>query len=98
MEDGISSCEDKIKDCENKIDERVDDLSSTLFIEETTHPNSNIVITDSAKMPLRGLKLFEKSTQVTTTGKNLFNFSKIKFPYSKDKKKEVIKRNVLFKK
>ena len=29
-------------------------------------------------MPLRGLKLFGKSTQVTTTGKNLFDFSKIK--------------------
>lgn len=44
MEDGISSCEDKIKDYENKIDERVDDLSSTLFIEETTPPLIQILL------------------------------------------------------
>ena len=46
---------------------------AAIIIEESA-TGSNIVITDSAKMPLRGLNLFGKSTQVTTTGKNLIDF------------------------
>lgn len=57
---------------------------AAIIIEESA-TGSNIAITDSAKMPLRGLKLFGKSTQVTTTGKNLIDFpdlitSQAKYP------------------
>ena len=66
----------KIKDNAEQIEKNKAGVAA-LTIEETA-TGSNIAITNSAEMPLRGLKLFGKSTQVTTTGKNLFDFSKIK--------------------
>lgn len=67
---------EKIKDSAEQIEKNKAGVAAIIIEESAT--GSNIVITDSAKMPLRGLKLFGKSTQVTTTGKNLFDFSKIK--------------------
>ena len=67
---------EKIKDSAEQIEKNKAGVAAIIIEESAT--GSNIVITDSAKMPLRGLKLFGKSTQVTTTGKNLFDFSKNK--------------------
>jgi hypothetical protein len=40
----------------------------------------SITLKDSSDDHIRGLKLFGKSSQVTTTGKNLFNYTKSHFP------------------
>ena len=66
----------KIKDSAEQIEENRARVAA-LTIEETV-AGEDIVISDSAEMPLKNLKLFGKSTQTATTGKNLFDFSKIK--------------------
>lgn len=63
---------EEIKDSAEQIEKNKAGVAAIIIEESAT--GSNIVITDSAKMPLRGLKLFGKSTQVTTTGKNLIDF------------------------
>lgn len=67
---------ERITDSAEQIEKNKAGVAAIIIEESAT--GSNIVITDSAKMPLRGLNLFGKSAQVTTTGKNLFDFSKIK--------------------
>lgn len=66
---------EEIKDSAEQIEKNKAGVAAIIIEESAT--GSNIVITDSAKMPLRGLKLFGKSTQVTTTGKNLIDFPDI---------------------
>lgn len=74
---------DRIEESAEQIEKNKAGVAAIIIEESAT--GSNIAITDSAKMPLRGLKLFGKSTQVTTTGKNLIDFpdlitSQAKYP------------------
>lgn len=66
----------KIKDSAEQIEENRARVAAVIIEESAT--GADIVISDSAEMPLKNLKLFGKSTQTATTGKNLFDFSKIK--------------------
>lgn len=70
-----------IKDSAEQIEKNKAGVA-VLIIEDSA-TGSNIVVTDSAEMPLRGLKLFGKSEQVTTTGKNLFDFPDLITPQAK---------------
>lgn len=67
---------EKIKDSAEQIEKNKAGVAAVIIEESAT--GADIVISDSAEMPLKNLKLFGKSEQVTTTGKNLFDFSKIK--------------------
>ena len=67
---------EKIKDSAEQIEKNKAVVAAIIIEESAT--GADIVISDSAEMPLKNLKLFGKSEQVTTTGKNLFDFSKIK--------------------
>lgn len=74
---------ERITDSAEQIEKNKAGVAAIIIEESAT--GSNIAITNSAKMPLRGLKLFGKSTQVTTTGKNLIDFpdlitSQAKYP------------------
>lgn len=67
---------DRIEDSAEQIEKNKAGVAAVIIEESAT--GADIVISDSAEMPLKNLKLFGKSTQTATTGKNLFDFSKIK--------------------
>ena len=67
---------EKIVESAEQIEKNKAGVAAVIIEESAT--GADIVISDSAEMPLKNLKLFGKSEQVTTTGKNLFDFSKIK--------------------
>lgn len=67
---------DRIEESAEQIEKNKAGVAAVIIEESAT--GADIVISDSAEMPLKNLKLFGKSEQVTTTGKNLFDFSKIK--------------------
>lgn len=62
---------ERITDSAEQIEKNKAGVAAIIIEESAT--GSNIAITDSAEMPLRGLKLFGKSTQVTTTGAQLIS-------------------------
>ena len=67
---------DRIEESAEQIEKNKAGVAAVIIEESAT--GADIVISDSAEMPLKNLKLFGKSEQATTTGKNLFDFSKIK--------------------
>lgn len=67
---------DRIEESAEQIEKNKAGVAAVIIEESAT--GADIVISDSAEMPLKNLKLFGKSGQATTTGKNLFDFSKIK--------------------
>ena len=74
---------ERITDSAEQIEKNKAGVAAVIIEESAT--GADIVISDSAEMPLKNLKLFGKSEQVTTTGKNLFDFpdlitSQAKYP------------------
>ena len=71
--DSLRQSFDAVKTQSDANSERIDNLKYFPMIQTTS--GTNLSLTDAATMQLYGLNVYGKTTQQTTTGKNLFCFS-----------------------